>query len=357
MKQTKIKGFSSGKGAEFQTGDRVRLNGMEAKVVATKVVAGGNSAIVVRMKDGGKEYTVPSGILDRLEESFLMLSEAEERSGVMVALHPHPRTQKKLALPGGEPPSELHVTLAFLGDQSELKDPDKLKSVVSDWASRTAPIEGKVSGHGLFTAGDAPVTYLSPDLPGLPSARQDLVDSLEKAGMPPSKQHGFSPHMTLDYKDRTKDLPDHGGHKLKFSKASLVIGGDKHTFKFEGRWLREDWAEWDEHRFEMRKLPAGGFHELRMLKGDRPMGRVTFERTPTGVRIHGTPDALYVEKGARRQGVASALMRELERRHPGATIDHGGGERTEAGRRWAESYYGENARYTLDGKPVKESTG
>lgn len=159
--------------------------------------------------------------------------------GVMVALYPHPSTQKKFAVAGGEDPGHIHVTLAFLGHQDDVADPDALRQHVADWAARTPPMAGEVSGHGVFTAGEKPVTYLSPDLPGLPAARQDLVDGLDAGGHPVSKDHGYSPHMTLAYKDATKKLPDHGGHKLAFSRATLVIGPKRHTFKLGGGSLQE----------------------------------------------------------------------------------------------------------------------
>lgn len=239
MSQTKIKPSSSK--PKIYTGDKVKMaSGVEGRVEYAWATPSGKRK--ARVVVDGKMYEVPAETLERLTEAALIeLVEAEQtHTGVMVALHPHPSTQRKFALPGGEPPSELHVTLAFLGKQDELEDPDKLKQTVGDWAQRTAPLEGEVSGHGLFTAGDTPVTYLSPDLPGLPAARQDLVDSLAKAGMPPSKTHSFTPHLTLAYADRTAELPDHGGHPLKFRHVSVVIGGERTRFKFGGEGVCTD---------------------------------------------------------------------------------------------------------------------
>lgn len=164
------------------------------------------------------------------------LQEADSNpDGVMVALYPHPATAKKFAVAGGEDPDALHVTLAYLGNQDDLADPDALRQHVADWAARTPPLEGEVSGHGVFTAGEKPVTYLSPDLAGLPAARQDLVDTLDAGGNTVAKEHGYTPHITLAYADKAKRLPDYGGHKLKFSRAALVVGANKETFKLGGK--------------------------------------------------------------------------------------------------------------------------
>ena len=172
------------------------------------------------------------------------LTEAEAEApptGTMVALFPSENVAKKLALKGGEPADEIHLTLAFLGKAADLKDPDGLKQAVSDWAARTPPLDGEIAGHGLFTAGPEPVTYVSPDLPGLPAARDDLTDALD--GHPISKTHGFTPHMTIAYADRTDDMPDHGGRKLSFDKASLVMAGDRHDFKLAGKLQEASYKE------------------------------------------------------------------------------------------------------------------
>lgn len=54
-------------------------------------------------------------------------------------------------------------------------------------------------------------------------------------------------------------------------------------------------------------------------------------------------DNLLVHSDHRRRGVASALMDEVQRRHPDASIDHG--ERTNAGKLWWDGY--------SSGKPVR----
>lgn len=70
-----------------------------------------------------------------------------------------------------------------------------------------------------------------------------------------------------------------------------------------------------------------------------PVGRLDYSRpgavADIGVRY------LEVPSGHQRRGVASQLMAELERRHPGERIDHG--SRTDEGAGWAQHYYGDPA--------------
>lgn len=151
-------------------------------------------------------------------------------TGVMVALYPPPGVAAGLALEGGEPAEELHITLAFLGQRDDLADPTALHAAVRVWAAQTPAIVGEVSGVGLFTAGEEPVTYLSADLPALPQARQDLIAALVAAGVTPSEQHGFTPHMTLDYADRVAEV-DEGGRMLTFANVTVVVGDDRTDYR------------------------------------------------------------------------------------------------------------------------------
>lgn len=167
-----------------------------------------------------------------------MLDTADVPTGVMVALYPAADVAGKIAIPKGEPAAELHVTLAFLGKQDTIKtaDLDRLRTVVAGWAASTPPIEGEISGAGLFAAQDTPdgkpVTYASVDCPLLPKYREHLVHLLKHAGFKVSQDHGFTPHITLAYAKRKTDtvtlVP------LKFGAATLCVGTNKQTFPLTG---------------------------------------------------------------------------------------------------------------------------
>jgi 2'-5' RNA ligase len=145
----------------------------------------------------------------------------------MVALYPSAEEQNRWALAGGEDPSEIHLTLSFHGKAAELLNPEVFLQRVGMWAARTTPFFGEVSGVGLFTAGETPVTYLSADLPSLPAAREDLIRSLASAGMGPSMQHGYTPHITLAYADRLRDVNVRGGTPLHFTHATVALGNER----------------------------------------------------------------------------------------------------------------------------------
>jgi 2'-5' RNA ligase len=152
----------------------------------------------------------------------------EAEQGIMVALYPDSELAEKLALPGGEEPDELHVTLAYLGQVDEqTNSSDLLVQEVTEWARQYPPLVGRISGIGRFNAGpgtDQPVTYASVDIPALPDARQGLVAMLD---FPVNTTHGFTPHMSLKYGEMDLNSLDIPTIETAFDQVSVVWGSQR----------------------------------------------------------------------------------------------------------------------------------
>jgi 2'-5' RNA ligase len=169
-------------------------------------------------------------------------------TGAMVALYPTPELATELAIPKGESPGDLHLTLAFLGDAGDAAARDAALAAVRTWAAACPPLAGEVSGVGHFVSGPDPVTYLSVDLPDLPAQREALVAALETAGQPAAGDHGFTPHMTLAYSKRQPkfDAPV----PVTFDRATLAWAGEQTSVplgekvaKSEPNWVAIDRLE------------------------------------------------------------------------------------------------------------------
>lgn len=161
-------------------------------------------------------------------------SVTEVQTGVMVALVPPVDLASTIAVDGGLQPEDLHVTLAYLGQ--DVADPEALATVVQAWALATPPLECQISGVGVFSptqgSDGLPITYASVDCPDLPSARQRLVDHLTAAGQPVATAHGFTPHMTLAYSDGIEGGTPSGGWTAE--SVVLFIGNDRTAFPLVG---------------------------------------------------------------------------------------------------------------------------
>jgi len=134
-----------------------------------------------------------------------------EDPGVMVALRLPQATAKDIAIEGGEPPEQLHVTLAYLGRMSAVA-PDGLMAA-ADALSRiaTSPIlRGVLSGIGRFSATETSdgkdVLVRLVDVPGLTALRAKLIDALKDRDIEVCTEHDFLPHLTLAYIDPGKQI-------------------------------------------------------------------------------------------------------------------------------------------------------
>jgi 2'-5' RNA ligase len=160
-----------------------------------------------------------------------------KHSGVMVALQVPEQVAKRLAWPGGEPASDLHITLAFLGDASDLSPRQcaRLKRIVSDYAADSLPIRANLAGVGSFppgphSEGKRPI-YADVANAGLPMWRQGLVDRLKGAGLPVDETFkDYHPHITLAYIPADAPLPKRGIPRTGFWLGKVICAiGDEQT--------------------------------------------------------------------------------------------------------------------------------
>jgi 2'-5' RNA ligase len=150
--------------------------------------------------------------------------------GIMVALKIPDSLAEILAVPDGQPAEELHITLAFLGETTDVQDDSdfllRLLGAVRDAAGHQQKMSGMLSGIGRFTGDDTDVFYLSADIPGLEDFRHSLYEALTEADIEPNRKHGFTPHVTLAYLSRDAELPWHrlDTRPVEFTEVHVVYG-------------------------------------------------------------------------------------------------------------------------------------
>jgi 2'-5' RNA ligase len=170
---------------------------------------------------------------------------ATGHTGVMVAFYLPPLAASQLARPGGELPEELHLTLAYLGDTSDL-DPSArilIDKILADFASYQSPIGGEVSGIGLFNTpegGETNAFYASFDSPRLAKFRAAIVDQLRWADVEVVSNHGFTPHITLAYIPKGKPLPavELPALPVVFESVWLSWGDERTEYPLLGRTVK-----------------------------------------------------------------------------------------------------------------------
>lgn len=166
------------------------------------------------------------------------------QTGAMVALFLPAEAANRLAIPGGLPANELHITLAYLGEAAEIEDTQKLIHLLAQWAKFQLPIDGKVDGLARFVnigeEGQHAVVALF-DSPFLPDCRQSLAWILDADGYSPSMEHGFTPHITLSYIPANAPLPIMTVEpvEIRFDRLTLALGGQRIDFELTGAPITE----------------------------------------------------------------------------------------------------------------------
>ncbi len=167
------------------------------------------------------------------------------KTSAMVALYPSPDVAQSLALPGGELPESLHVTLGLLGSDAVVRlDRDKIEEALRAFAAVNAPVAGVVGGLARFTPVEEgepwPLVALV-DAPGLTEFRQRLVGTLAGAGVEVSNLHGFTAHCTLALVETgdewaAGEILSAGTARTPMHFESIVLawGDDRTAFRLDG---------------------------------------------------------------------------------------------------------------------------
>lgn len=153
---------------------------------------------------------------------------------LMVSVPIEMELAQSLAIEGGIPANELHMTLGYCGDISHFSD-KSLAHVISSieyLANDEHTLDGQINGFGRFNAKPSSdmkdVIYAVPDIPGLENLRGRVLQMLTDAGCPPLTNRGFTPHITLAYIPAGAEFPIKQIDTQAFRVHKLVLSiGDK----------------------------------------------------------------------------------------------------------------------------------
>jgi 2'-5' RNA ligase len=159
----------------------------------------------------------------------------QEHTGGMVALVPAD-PQQLVVVDGGEPADELHLTLAYLGDDVTAWTPDQTQAVLDAAAKIAAdvgaPIEARAMGHTTFNpdGGDDGsrepcAVYTIGDSAQIMPLHTDVVQALTAALPDLHPQHTpFLPHITAGYQMDASALTYAG--PVTFDRLRVALAGD-----------------------------------------------------------------------------------------------------------------------------------
>lgn len=206
------------------------------------VIASAKKAGMLQVKqeiEGGPLKYFPSneGAEEVLSRKLQESSEGHEDS-IMICLIPSPEIANELAIANGEAQEDLHITLAYFGKVKDWSEDivQELPNLLGYYAAHSQTIKGIVNGVGKFGATESSngqdVVVALIDLPTLPAWREELLRFLEEQGLESKKNHGFTCHAILEYREPgdSSPLPDIPIKKISFDSVYCKIG--EHTYQF-----------------------------------------------------------------------------------------------------------------------------
>jgi len=153
---------------------------------------------------------------------------ADDHTGSIIGYLP--ADPEDLTVEGGEPATELHVTMLFLtDDHTTIGEAQRaaIQTVMDGMAS--GPIEATVSGVQPLGSDDPQATVLMLDSPELQQARVDLKAALTDAGvsLPEDTYPEFLPHITVGYGTNPLLSEGHIGETITLDRMAAFYGPDR----------------------------------------------------------------------------------------------------------------------------------
>lgn len=161
----------------------------------------------------------------------MMTRMADEQTGGMIALIPREDDAAALAVPRGDKPEEMHLTLVYLGSDVSTMD-NRQRNAIAAAAANVAvmlpPVETRVFGHATFNPdshGDREpcAVYLIGYSPVLGPLRAELS---QFGG--DDQQEPFIAHVTAGYGVNQNKLSFTGS--VIFDRLRVALGGDHYDF-------------------------------------------------------------------------------------------------------------------------------
>lgn len=163
----------------------------------------------------------------------------EPADGIMIALVPPKRVIDKLPLPeNGEHPSNVHITLLYLGKITDFtkEQVEYLPELIESWGEVQKPLDATVQGVGTFSNPGSHVLWAAADIPGGNHMWVSLADTLKAHGYAFKENHGWTPHLTMSYeKHHVRFLPKIERMEFKVREVWCCIGGRWESFPLKGK--------------------------------------------------------------------------------------------------------------------------
>ena len=160
--------------------------------------------------------------------------EIESPESVIVTLEPSVAAREALAVAGGVPAEDLHLTVLRLGAPPETLDMGLLATIMDAEVVKWPPMSGSVSGIGFFgPEGFEANTVALVDVDWLAKFRTYLQKAFDAAGVPVDEGYNFMPHITLA-EGPVEDAGSRVGVPVEFGELAIRSQGQVASWSLVG---------------------------------------------------------------------------------------------------------------------------
>lgn len=173
----------------------------------------------------GPSVEFPSYAFNVTEDaaSTTLTAAADVTEGAMIALVPSQADLERLAIPGGEPVDQLHLTLVYLGDAVEYDQSAREELIawahdlVTNWDACCVQADGFAPAW-FNPTGEEPCLTLVCSGPDLAEMHETVLADVSDSFDLPDQHEPFIPHVTLAYIDNN---PETGGAMAIFDQFGM----------------------------------------------------------------------------------------------------------------------------------------
>ncbi|MER7488723.1 hypothetical protein ABTY20_23020 [Streptomyces sp. NPDC126497] len=178
-------------------------------------------------------------------------ADGSHTQGCMIALMPTAEDAARLAVPGGEPAEELHLTLYYLGDDAATYGGDVRMSIVDEltaYAAHLPPVTAKVFGAAHWNGdSDSPSWVWSVGDLSFGEGREELLEEYRQTAadvlltadaspLVPEQHHPWVAHICAAYSEDPSFLPDLEQRlgPVTFDRLRVSFGDEDHDVPLTG---------------------------------------------------------------------------------------------------------------------------
>jgi 2'-5' RNA ligase len=152
----------------------------------------------------------------------------------MVALVPTAEDAARLAVEGGLPAQDLHLTLVFLGDadaipqQARTDAAARLTTLAGQLRDTGRPLQGRAFAVSAFNPGEETAIVLGVGGDDLPAIHAQVTDTIAELLDLPPQHTPWAPHVTLTYDTDLALIAQYADRTgpIRFDRLRLALAGD-----------------------------------------------------------------------------------------------------------------------------------